>query len=80
MTGFGTWVCVLELDLTDQETTQLVHDLHQRLGNKVRTTTKERWLLEAERAPVPPMGRRLTGYPGLPTARGYRGVGARAPQ
>lgn len=50
----GGWVCILELDLDETETTELVADLHQRLGNRIRTTTKARWLYDAERTTQKP--------------------------
>lgn len=51
---FGRWVCLLELDLDEPAVTDLITDLKHRLGDRVRTTTKERWLYDEERKPVPP--------------------------
>ena len=53
-TTFGRWVCLLELDADEPEVAQLVTDLKARLGDRVRTTTKTRWLYDEERRPLPP--------------------------
>jgi hypothetical protein len=55
--SFGQHVCVLELDLDEQETVDFIRGLKAALGDRVRTTTRTRWLYDSERAPVPPMGK-----------------------
>lgn len=54
MSSFGRWICLLELDTDEHETAEIVADLKARLGDRVRTTTKERWLYDEERKPARP--------------------------
>jgi hypothetical protein len=75
--SFGQHICILELDLNEQQTIEIVRELHVRFGTRIRTTTKTRWLHDAQRAPVLPMGKPSYGG-NIRTARLKPGVGARA--
>lgn len=51
------WVSVVHIEADQDPGYELVTLLRERFGLSVRTRTQAGWLYEAERAPVPPMGK-----------------------
>jgi hypothetical protein len=68
----GEWVAIVRLEADQDPGYELVAVLKERFGASVRTQTQQAWLYEAERKPVPPMGKPPSQTTTLPRARGAR--------
>lgn len=66
------WVSIVHIEADQDPGAELVQVLRERFGAQVRTLTKQGWLHEAERAPVPSMGKPPSKTTILPRARGVR--------
>lgn len=51
------WVATVTIEADEDPGYELVTILKERFGQSVRTQTKAQWLIDAEKAPVPPMGK-----------------------
>lgn len=66
------WVSTVTIEADHDPGYELVTLLKTRFGEQVRTSTKAGWLVEAERAPVRPVGKPPAQTVTLPRARGVR--------
>lgn len=66
------WVATVTIEADEDPGYELVRVLKERFGGQVRTLTKAQWLVDAEREPVRPMGKRPSQTVTLPRVRGVR--------
>jgi len=66
------WVSIVHIEADEDPGAELVQVLRERFGAQVRTLTKQGWLHDAERAPLPPVGKPPAHTVPLPRARGVR--------